>query len=48
MALHDLERRRQPLPMTLCRNINCARPQGDNVLGLCQFWYDVTESRSQE
>ena len=38
-SMHDLERRRQPLPMTLCRNVCCTRAQSpSNALGLCQFW----------
>jgi Ubiquitin fusion degradation protein UFD1 len=32
--LHDNQRKARPVPIN-CRNINCTRPRGDNVLGLC-------------
>jgi predicted RNA-binding Zn-ribbon protein involved in translation (DUF1610 family) len=38
--LHDLQRRRQPLPLVVCANQCCVRPQSDkNPWGLCDFCY---------
>jgi hypothetical protein len=34
LKLHDNERKMRAPPRN-CRNINCTRPRGENVLGLC-------------
>lgn len=36
--LHDNERRSRPTPKN-CRNENCTRPRGDNVLGVCMICF---------